>query len=211
VSAADSSTTTLGGVSVSFTPISTSVFPPSPLNAPILYASSTQINLAVPQLSFSAAFAAMQVTVNGVSSPPAELPLEIANPSLFPVVLNADGSLNSTTHGAPFGSTVSMFVNGLSGLYPQFPQESSIPLQLNASDGWLVTKIVPATPFVLRVDLQVPSSLSPKITYCAPLPGQMSCVAGLQVSIYYFNTESGFMQNISGQGAEETVYVAMPE
>lgn len=211
VTATDTSTTTLGGVGVSFAPTSASVFPPGPLNAPLLYASSTQINLAVPQLSFGVSFAAMQLTVNGLAATPIQVPVEVVNSSLFPVVLNADGALNSATHGAPLSSTVSMFVNGLSGLSPEFPQESNIPLQLSTSIGWSVTHIVPATPFVLRVNLQVPSSLSPKVTYCTPTPGQTSCIAPLQVSLYYFDTESGFVQNISGQGAEETVYVVMPE
>jgi uncharacterized protein (TIGR03437 family) len=211
VTATDTSTTTLGGVSVNFAPIQASVFPPGPLNAPLLYASSTQINLAVPQLSFSVSFAAMQVTVNGLAATPIQVPIEIANPSLFPVVLNADGSVNSATHAAPLGSTVSMFMNGLSGLDPEFPWESSIPLQLSTDIGWSVTNIVAATPFVLRVDLQVPSSLPPRITYCTPGPGQTFCIAPLQVSVSYSNTESGFMPNISGQGAEETVYIVVPE
>ncbi len=211
VSASDSSTTKLGGVSVSFTPITSYLFPPPPLAAPLLYASSTQINLAVPMLDFSLGFAAMQLTVNGVSSPPMQLPLEFANPSLFPVVLNKDGSVNSSSNAAPLGSTVSMFVNGLSGLYPQFPQESDIPLQLSTSDGWSVTNIVPATPFVLRVDLQVPSSLSSKLIYCPPAPNQAFCNASIEVSLYYFDTESGLVANFSGQGVEESVYVAVPE
>jgi uncharacterized protein (TIGR03437 family) len=211
VSAPDSSTTKLGGVNVSFTPISSSLVPPQPMAAPLLYASSTQINLAVPMLAFSTSFAAVQLTVNGLSSPPTQLPLENASPSLFPVVLNADGSVNSSSHGAPLGSTVSMFVNGLSGLSPEFPQESNIPLQLSASEGWSVTKIVSATPFVVRVDLQVPSSLTSKLVYCMPTPGQTSCVASLQTSLYYFDTESGLVANFNGQGVEEPVYVVVPE
>jgi uncharacterized protein (TIGR03437 family) len=211
VSASDSSTTKLGGVSVSFTPITSSLFPPPQLAAPLLYASSTQINLAVPMLDFSPGFTAMQLTLDGVSSPPMQLPLEFANPSLFGVVLNKDGSVNSSSNAAPFGSTVSMFVNGLSGLYPQFPQESNIPLQLSTSDGWSVTNIVPATPFVLRVDLQVPSSLPPKLTYCAPVPGQTFCIAPLEVSLYYFDTQSGLVENFSGQGVEEPVYIVVPQ
>jgi|SRR5579863_219817 len=212
VSASDSSTTKLGGASISFTPVSTGLSPTPPLAAPLLYASSTQINLAVPpMLAFSTSFAAMQLTVNGLSSSPTEFPLENANPSLFPVVLNADGSVNSSSNGAPFGSTVSMFVNGLSGLYPEFPQESNIPIQLSASEGWSVTRIVPATPFVVRVDLQVPSSFSSRLVYCMPTPGQTSCVASLQTSLYYFDTESGIVANFNGQGVEEPVYVIMPE
>jgi len=211
VSATDSSTTKLGGVSVTFTPITSSFYPPPQLAAPLLYASSTQINLAVPMLDFTLDFTAMQLTVNGESSPPMQLPVELSNPSLFPVVLNADGFVNSSSKAAPLGSTVSVFVNGLSGLYPQFPQESNIPFQLSTSDGWSVTNIVPATPFVLRVDLQVPSSLPPKLVFCIPAPGQTSCIAPLEVSLYYFDAESGLVANFSGQGVEEPVYIVAPQ
>jgi len=154
-SAADYSTTTLDGVNISFGSVS----------APLLYVSSTQINFAVPLVTESPA--SMQLTVNGLSAPPRALPLTFANPSLFlntaqsssfgPVALalNADGSLNSSTNPAPLGSTVSVFVNGLT---PD-PQFNNAPLQLFTNNGWSVIDIVQASLFVVRVDLRVPSPL----------------------------------------------------
>lgn len=162
VRATDNSTTTLAGVNVSFgsTP------------APLLYVSSTQINFAVPLVPSNGSSTAMQLTVNGVSGPQLQLPLTFANPSVFlnisqtfpssgnspgfvAVALNADGSLNSSTNPAHLGSVVSVFANGL----PPYPQVINEPLQLYTNNGWSVMKVIQATPFVLRVDLRVPSAL----------------------------------------------------
>lgn len=157
--ATDYSTTTLAGVSVEI----------GSVPAPLLYASSTQINFAVPQVDESQSFAPMQVTVNGTQAAARQLPLTFSTPSLFlsggaglvsppgPVALavNGDGSLNSAENPALLGSTVSVFVNGLT---PGGPLPYS-PLQLSTPNGWAVTGIVPENPFVLRVELQVPSVL----------------------------------------------------
>jgi uncharacterized protein (TIGR03437 family) len=159
VSGSDNSTATLAGVSVNLGSVS----------APLLYVSSTQINFAVPLVDFGQNFATMQLTVNGVSAAPRQLPLTFSNPSLFintaqiqvssfgPVVLalNADGSMNSPTNPATLGSAVSVFVNGLI----RDPRVIQSPPQLQTINGWSVIGFVPANPFVLRVDLRVPSAL----------------------------------------------------
>ena len=119
VSAPNNSTTTLGGVSVTF----------GSLSAPLLYVSSNQINVAVPLIS-AGPFPGpgMQVTFKGVSSPPLAFPVVSANPSLFvlpgsyqqnlgesyAVALNANGSMNSPSNPAQLGSVITVFVNGLS-------------------------------------------------------------------------------------------------
>jgi uncharacterized protein (TIGR03437 family) len=138
--AIDNPTTTRGGVSVSF----------GSLLAPLLYVSSNQINFAVPLVSQGPASATvMQVTVNGVSSPPRQLAVTSANPHLFvtpdsyqtnsrefaAVSLNADGSQNSPTNPAKLGSVISVFVNGLVA-NPNVPH---LPLQLYTDGGWSVT------------------------------------------------------------------------
>ena len=48
-----------------------------------------------------------------------------------------------------------MFVNGLT---PD-PQVNNAPLQLTSNDGWSVTGVAQATPYVLQVTLQVPTKL----------------------------------------------------
>jgi uncharacterized protein (TIGR03437 family) len=176
VVAPNNSTTTLGGVSVSF----------GSLAAPLLYVSPTQINLAVPLVAEEGVSpVAMQLTVNGVSAPPLAFPVIAANPSLFVVpgtysttsrqsetlALNADGSVNSPTNPAKLGSVISVFVNGLS-MDPQIPYN---PPDLYAAGGWSVINYSQANPFVLQVNLQVPSS-------SANLPCLSNvCTAGFEI------------------------------
>jgi uncharacterized protein (TIGR03437 family) len=157
--APNNSTTTLGGVSVSF----------GTLQAPLLYVSSTQINLAVPLVNYEST-PQIQVTVNGVSSsPPLAFPVTNANPSLFvnvqetyeaisqgyvALALNQDGTVNSPTNPTALGSVVSIFVNGLAAN----PDLAMPPLQLYAGNGWSVINYSQTNPFVLQVALQVPAS-----------------------------------------------------
>ena len=181
--AADNSTTTLAGVNVSFDAIP----------APLLYASSTQINLAVPLVPLSQSLASMQLTVNGAAAPARQFPLTYANASLFvhtqetflpagvspglvAVALNADGSVNSAGNPAPLGSAVSVFVNGLT---PN-PQVSNATLQFFADLGWSVTNIVQSTPFVLRVELQAPTALVNDFS-CGPPPPYSVCAAAFDL------------------------------
>jgi uncharacterized protein (TIGR03437 family) len=172
VSATNYSTTKLGGVSVSF----------GSLAAPLLYVSSNQINLAVPLVSEETA-TVMIVTVNGVSSPSLQFPVAYANPSLFVVpgtydfasaesfalALNANGSRNSSANPAQLGSVISVFVNGLA----MDPEISFEPPQLDS--GWPITNYAQTNPFVLEVNLQVPSSTAN--LYCQ----ENVCVASFEV------------------------------
>jgi uncharacterized protein (TIGR03437 family) len=156
--ATDNSTTTLGGVTVTF----------GSQAAPLLYVSSTQINLAVPLVPMDPSGTVMQVTVNGVPSPPLRFALTSANPGLFVIpdsfqsnaqqsvalARNADGSQNSAANPATPGSVISVFVNGLSA----DPQVRLQPPVFYASGGWSVTNYAQEGPFVLKVDLQLPAS-----------------------------------------------------
>ncbi len=201
VAAVDTSTVTLGGASVNF----------GSLPAPLLYASSTQINLAVPLADAGLAFATMQVAVSGASAAPRQIPLTFsANPSLFlssgqseapaigPPVLavNGDGSMNSSTNPARLGSAVSVFVNGLT---PD-PRFTGFPLQLWSNNGWSVTGIAAANPFVLRVELRVPSALV----------NNFSCVSAAACSAGFTLYDVGFVpagQTVSGEAFGGVVWV----
>jgi len=151
VSASDYTTTSLGGANLTI----------GSLSAPLLYVSSSQINFAVPVLNSYQGLAAIQLTVNGVNAQARQLPSTFANPGLFlstaqpyleglgfvALALNADGTVNSPSNQARFGSVVSVFVNGLAGQLPG-------PPVLSASYGWSITNYELVNPFVLRVDLQ---------------------------------------------------------
>jgi len=195
VSVTNYTTGVLAGVDVSFgsTP------------SPLLYVSATQINFAVPADLPSSAANNMKVTVNGVSSPALQLPLTYANPSLFlagpppasndtsfpleALVLNADGSQNSSTNPATASSVISVFVNGLSpssGIVEQ-------PPQLISDNGWVVTNFAASNPFVLQVQLQVP----------AKLVGNFGCTPDISSCFTQFDIYVGE----SGLEVSGTVYV----
>jgi uncharacterized protein (TIGR03437 family) len=202
VSGADDSTITLGGVSINVGGIS----------APLLYASSTQINFAVPQPASGQTSSTMQLTVNNLDAPARQFPLTALSPSLFldtvqtyqanspgfiALALNADGSVNSSTNPAPMGSAVSVFVNGVS------MGTASTPHQFGTNSGWLVTDSVQSGPFVVRVDLQVPSQLGSSLA-CGP----SLCMASFE--IYDVNAVplgSEIIQSASGPALGGIVYV----
>jgi uncharacterized protein (TIGR03437 family) len=161
VAASDTSSTTLGGVSLNI----------GSLLAPLLYVSSTQINFAVPLIHFTQNFADLELAVGGAATALRQLAVtDTPNPSVFlsspqpppgtsfgPIVvaLNADGSTNSAANPGKLGSAISVFVNGLT---PD-PRFTNAPLQLGTTNGWSVTGTAQANPFVVRVDLRVPSQL----------------------------------------------------
>ncbi|MGI8992429.1 MAG: SBBP repeat-containing protein [Bryobacteraceae bacterium] len=204
VAATDYSTATLGGAGVSF----------GSLSAPVLYVSSNQIDLAVPLVAEGPlATASMQVIVNGVSSASRQFPVAFANPSLFAatpstnsatnflvLALNADGSLNSSSNPSHPGSFISVFVNGLT---PD-PRIATFPLHLDTDRGWAVTNFSQANPFVIKVDLQVPSS--PTYFNC---PRNVSpCTAGFTLyDINYVAIPSVGPDAISGLAFRGQVYV----
>jgi uncharacterized protein (TIGR03437 family) len=200
----DNATTALGGVSVSI-----GTHP-----APLLYVSANQINVAVPLVNTNPNGAVMQIAVNGVSSPPIQFPMTSANPSVFAVpgsflsnyaeffavALNADGSQNSSANPAPAGSVISVFVNGLSS----DPQIAQGTLTLYSGSAWTVMGYSQASPFVLKVDLQVPSSSSS--INCQP--NASACVG--EFGVADLNTYlSGLQQGATGGvGFGGLVYVA---
>ncbi len=179
VVASDNSTTSLGGVSVTF----------GSLPAPLLYVSPNQINLAVPPVEEGAAGTVIEVTVNGVSSPPLQFPVTFANPSLFVVpgsyssqfeefealALNADGSANSANNPAQLGSVISVFVNGLS---PNPRLGAGLP-QLFTAAGWSITNVSQQGPFVLEVNLQVAATTA---NFSCPTPNPSVCTAGFEIN-----------------------------
>jgi uncharacterized protein (TIGR03437 family) len=89
------------------------------LNAPVLYASDSQINAIVPFGMDGRSTAAVHVVSNRVAGPdfpagvsPAE-PEVFRNPDGYAAAINQDGTLNSPDHPALEGSVVSIWVTGI--------------------------------------------------------------------------------------------------
>jgi uncharacterized protein (TIGR03437 family) len=210
VAAPDYATTLLGGVNITAgsTP------------AVLLYASSTQINFAVPSVSASQPSATLQLNVNGVNAPARELPLTFENPSLFldlpdtyPVsgsspgfialALNSDGSVNSSANPAQLGSAVSVYLNGLA----RNPQITSAPPQLYTNNGWSVLGAAQINPFVLGVNLQAPS---PLVNNFACLSQSSVCAVEFTLYDVSSGTTAGLETSVSGEALRGFVYVNRP-
>jgi uncharacterized protein (TIGR03437 family) len=214
VAAHDGADTSIAGVSATFDGNNP---------AQLLYASATQINLAVPLPLPSRTAAAwptatvMQLNVNGATVD-RQFPYILTNLSLFanlmagqsscagaspsnqgyqPVASNADGTVNSCANPAPAGSTVSLYMHGIGAFQLGFPPAQQIA-DLTATVGYCSAQVTDATlvgNFVYRVDVAMPASPSA----CTGLPGTSSKYQ-LAVNFNYNGTSVGPF-TVPGPGA----------
>ena len=141
--------------------------------APLYYVREDQINLQVPYEIAGAAEAVVLVTVNGQVHEPRRFPVVAANPRLYPVVLNQDGTLNSAGNPATAGSVIVLFATGqgvtqppsasgakpADGVYPEPAAETTLtiggqPAQL------LFRGQAPGTAGVMQINAVVPAGVS---------------------------------------------------
>ena len=143
--------------------------------AQLLYASSSQVNVVTPPGFGQKPFTTMQLSVNGVPAGPRQLPVTRSNPNLLadlsgnqikcppagqtaqgfaPVADNADGSRNSCANPAKLGSIVSFYVHGI-GNPACFCWGAMF-----GSRSAAVVNIAAVSPFLTRVDVQIPSSFA---------------------------------------------------
>jgi uncharacterized protein (TIGR03437 family) len=180
VAAPAGTATSLAGVSVTF----------DGNPAQLLYVSASQINVAVPAPSLPPPplptgnllppATVMQINVNAASVQ-RQFPVTESALNLFanlsssnincanafttatgfqPVATNADGSLNSCTNPAAYGSTVSFFLHGAGGIGG--PAGQLLNLQVTAgSCSAAVTNTSLIDGFVYKVDVSLPVSLLP--------------------------------------------------
>jgi uncharacterized protein (TIGR03437 family) len=166
--------------------------------AQVLYASASQINVAVPAPPLPATPAGlpsamvMQLKVHGVTIR-RQFPYTVSNLNLFadlspaqvscpgavtignpiqPVALNADGSPNSCANPAKYGSTVSFFMHGVGGdgFGFQLSQQLSNVQALVGQCSTTVTKTLLINSFVYKVDVTMPATLLPCAQAYSNLP-----------------------------------------
>jgi uncharacterized protein (TIGR03437 family) len=116
-----------------FDPSSTQVlFDGQPV--PLLYLDAQQINLETPGVFASPSSTTMEVcTPAGAAS--ITLSVASANPGLFPVALNADGSLNSAAQPAPPGSVVTLYATGAGNSLPLSVAIANLPAAIVSSQN----------------------------------------------------------------------------
>jgi uncharacterized protein (TIGR03437 family) len=124
------------------------------VTAPLLYASSTQINFQVPfEISPGAATITLSINESVVGS--ATVPLYAGAPGVFiepggnAAAVNQDGSINSAAQPAPVGTVVSVYVTGLGAVNPGVAAGTAAPVSpLSSASG--VTATVGGVPAVVE-------------------------------------------------------------
>ena len=171
----------INGISFAFDPVTGKLPTSGPgvnvtvngVPAPLYYVQADQINLQVPYEIAGAAEATVQVTVNGQAREPRCFPVVAANPRLYPVVLNQDGTLNSPENPAAAGNVIVLFATGqgvtqppspsgakpAGGVYPEPAAETALTI------GGAVAPILfrgqaPGTAGVMQINAVVPSAIS---------------------------------------------------
>jgi len=147
--------------------------------APIYYAADGQINTAIPFTMYGRATVRVQVEYNGVLS--AAIPLTMAEsaPSIFttanslgnPVtlVVNQDGSINSSSHPAPAGSFITIYATGFGQTTPA------------GVDGHPAALPLPKP--VLPVSVAMGGSPAPVVLYAGDAPGLAEGVIQLDIQL----------------------------
>jgi uncharacterized protein (TIGR03437 family) len=183
--------TSFNGVTVTFNGIA----------APILYTSSTQINLQVPFGIAGQNQVAMQVFSQNVSPAVSEsyiLAVVERQPSVFiagpafsqplfdsatckgqnvsgiqPLALNADGTQNSCANPAASGSTVTIFLNGIG---------ATNPAQGTGVVSSSLIQVSPAAALNSR-QFQLPTGVVANFLSTATLPGSIDSIAQVQIQV----------------------------
>ena len=173
--------------------------------AQVLYDSPTQINVAVPAAVPPAGTGplpdttVMEIGGNGARVQ-RQFPFTTSNLNLFadlssnqvrcdqanfiangfqPVAANADGSMNSCTSPARYGSTVSLFVHGVGGLAPP-PQLLNLQAYVGLCSA-AVTNATLVNDYVYKVDVKLPDSPLP----CADAYSSMQAEGQFPVTLSY--------------------------
>lgn len=151
--------------------------------ADVLYASDTQVNVAVPG-DLQAGSTVMTISANGADAPARMFPVALTVPALFvsPIVpsskcpanptaniqlqvvaRNADGSMNSCTNPAAGGSVVSLYLNGAGdGPFPPFDQAyppTLLSLRLDVTmygQSLEIVNVQMENKYIWRVDVRIP-------------------------------------------------------
>ena len=176
--APDGTDTSIVGVSVTF----------DGLPAQLLYVSSSQINVVVPEPPKSRGVyplptsTVMKLTV-GNNSVERQFPFTASNPNLFAnlsaeappcpgapsggdfqaLAMNADGTWNSCSDPAAFGSTVSFFLHGAGAQtlgFPPAPGLDNVQALIGTCPAYVADALL-IDGYVYKVDLTMPSKIEP--------------------------------------------------
>jgi uncharacterized protein (TIGR03437 family) len=136
--------------------------------APLLYVSSTQINLVAPFLLDGRTAAHIQVVTADATSNEVVLGVQQAVPEIFEsqpnvaAILNQDGTLNGPNHPAHIGDTVALFISGAGQTTPA------------GVDGEIAQAAGGTPVLAIKVQLNVPGMPFADVTFAGNAPGLVS-------------------------------------
>ena len=148
------------------------------LPAPVFYAQASQLNVQVPYNVLPDKGTHVEVFYQGKLAAATDLAVANANPALFPVVVNQDGSINSETFAASRGSIVVFYGTGaglndganISGQRAQAPYPRPLlPVSLAIAGiqaEQLYAGSAPGLAGLFQINARVPGGFAP--------PGQVS-------------------------------------
>jgi uncharacterized protein (TIGR03437 family) len=161
--------------------------------APLLYASSAQINLVAPYLLDGRTAAHIKIVTADSTSNEVVLGVRQAMPEIFQTqpgaaaLLNQDGTLNSQANPAHVGDTVSMFVSGVGQTNPP-GMDGAIPQAAGGAP-------------VLPIQVQLNFVAFANVTYAGNAPGLVSGVTQVNFQIPQVN--------LAGAGPPYPVYITL--
>jgi uncharacterized protein (TIGR03437 family) len=148
--------------------------------APMLYASSSQINTVVP-FGISGSTAQIQVLYQGQPTASATVSIQPASPAVFSInsngggqgaILNADGSVNSQSNPAPPGSMVVLYATGGGVTMPTSTDGLVTP------PGAISSYPTPLLPVSVTID-----GLPAQVIYAGAAPGLVAGVLQINVAV----------------------------
>lgn len=178
----------LGGVSVQVNSVA----------APVLYASSSQINFQIPWETKSGS-ATLLVSTNGIKSNQMSISVQAAAPGLFvsgshAIVQNSDFTLNSSSNPAKAGDIIMAYLTGAGAVSPQpadgaaAGSSSKVTSTPSATiGGQPVTNVqfaglAPGFVGLWQFNLQVPSGVTGDVPLTVTVGGQTSNAANVSVT-----------------------------
>lgn len=181
--------TQLAGTSVTFDGIP----------APLLYAGGNQINAIVPFEVAGKSSTQIVATVNGAVSTARQQPVVAAAPGVFTVdmtgagqavVLNQDGTLNSSTNPAARGSVLTLWIIGMGALSESY------------ADGQVVTGKLGSVTHDFAINLVTPGQFPLTILYAGQAPdmaaGVVQLNARIPLGIQPWLTQVDFILHVDG-------------
>ena len=128
--------------------------------APLLYASSKQINAQVPWELNGQSSAQFRVEYNGISTRTGIVQIVPSSPALFHTILNQDGTVNSPANPAGNGSIVSVYGTGGGSTNPESVTGGNAPFK-------------PLAKLVLPVSILIDEGFLATVHYAGVAPGQI--------------------------------------